>query len=99
MSQPKLIYFDVRGVAERVRYLFAVAGASYEDARFPLAFGVPGDFSTVIRKEFDAAKANGELDAGMGKVPLLEIDGLKIPQSKAIERYVAKKYGMMGTGK
>ena len=34
----------------------------------------------------------------MGKVPILTTDeGFKIPQSKTIEKYVAKKYGMMGS--
>eukprot|EP00635_Sarcinochrysidales_sp_CCMP3193_P008070 CAMPEP_0118889308 /NCGR_PEP_ID=MMETSP1166-20130328/293_1 /TAXON_ID=1104430 /ORGANISM="Chrysoreinhardia sp, Strain CCMP3193" /LENGTH=214 /DNA_ID=CAMNT_0006827895 /DNA_START=64 /DNA_END=708 /DNA_ORIENTATION=- len=92
-----LTYFDIRGLAERARYLFVLAGAEYSDKRLSLTFGVPGDFSTISRPEFDAAKAAGELDVNMGKVPILEVDGFKIPQSKAIERYVAKKYGLMGS--
>ena len=87
----KLIYFDVRGVAERIRYLLAVAGVEYEDFRYPLTFGVPGDRSTMSRKEFDAAKAAGDHDVAMGKVPILEVDGVKIPQSKAIERDAVPK--------
>ncbi|KAH8071490.1 glutathione transferase [Aureococcus anophagefferens] len=45
---------------------------------------------------FDAAKEAGELDAGIGKVPILEVDGVKVGQSKAIARYVASKYGFAG---
>jgi len=87
----------VRGLAERIRYCFAVAGVEYEDERLSLTFGTPGDFSTIKRPEFDAKKAAGEFDIAMGKVPLLIVDGgFKIMQSKAIERYVAKKYGLMG---
>ena len=47
--------------------------------------------------EFDAAKASGELDASGGKVPLLTVDGGKIGQSKAIERYLAKALGLAGS--
>jgi len=93
----KLMYFDIRGLAETTRLLFAASKKEYEDKRYPLIFGTPGDFSTIKREEFDAAKAAGEFDAGMGKLPILECDGVKIGQSKAIERFVAKKVGMMGT--
>lgn len=93
----KLTYFDIRGLAETTRLLFAAAKADYEDYRFPLTFDTPGDFSTMKREEFDAAKKAGELDASLGKVPLLEYEGVKIGQSKAIERFVAKKFDMMGS--
>ncbi|CAE7205254.1 GST [Symbiodinium necroappetens] len=46
-----LRYFDVRGAAETVRLLLAAAGQEYEDNRYPLSFGVPGDFSTIVRKD------------------------------------------------
>merc|ERR1719291_890732 len=49
------------------------------------------------RPEFDAAKAAGDLDPSMGKVPLLTVDGAKICQSKAIERYLAKALGLAGS--
>jgi len=79
--------------------LFAAAGQEYEDNRYPLAFGsgVPGDFATVIRKEFDDDKASGKLDIALGKVPILHVGDFSLPQSKAIERYLARKLGMMGT--
>jgi glutathione S-transferase len=93
----KLTYFDIRGLAEVTRLLFAAAKVEYEDTRFPLTFGTPGDFSTIVRKEFDAAKEAGELDAAMGKLPVLEYNGVKVGQSKAIERFVAKKVGLMGS--
>lgn len=97
-GQAKLRYFDGRGVAETARMLFALAGEDFEDARYPISFGTPGDFSTIKRDEFDADKAAGKMDIGMGKVPVLEIgDSFAIPQSKAIERYLAKKFGMMGS--
>jgi len=97
MPTYKLNYFDVRGVAEVIRMEFAVAKQDYEDFRFPLTFGVPGDFSTMIRKEFDEAKASGMLKCSMGQVPFLEVDGVKIGQSKAIERFLAKRLGLAGS--
>ena len=48
------------------------------------------------RPEFDAAKAAGKLDANLGRLPLLEVDGQVFGQSKTIERFVAKRVGMMG---
>mmetsp|Transcript_86872 Transcript_86872/g.153630 ORF Transcript_86872/g.153630 Transcript_86872/m.153630 type:complete len:248 (+) Transcript_86872:51-794(+) len=97
LNNPKLVYFDAKGVVEHVRYLFHMSGTPYVDHRYPFSFGVPGDFSTIKRPEFDAAKAAGELDVSMGKVPLLEVDGVKVGQSKAIERFVAKQVGYMGS--
>lgn len=93
----QLRYFQGRGVAETTRYMLAIACVEYDDFRYSLTFGVPGDFSTMQRPEFDADKAAGKLDASLGKVPLLIVDGVEIAQSKAIERYVARKYGMMGS--
>lgn len=53
---------------------------------------------TYARPEFDAAKAKGEFSIAMDKVPILEINGTeKIGQSKAIERYLAKKFGFFGS--
>lgn len=92
----KLYYFDIRGLAEVMRLLFAASKTDYEDFRFPISMTTPGDFSTVVREEFDKAKEAGELKAGMGKVPMLEVGGVKVGQSKAIERFVAKKVGMFG---
>ncbi|KAK3263576.1 hypothetical protein CYMTET_27624 [Cymbomonas tetramitiformis] len=97
MPSYKLCYFDIRGLAECSRFLFAVAKQPYDDCRLSLTFGTPGDFSTIQRPEFDAAKASGELDASLGKVPYLEVDGKKIGQSKAIERYLARELGLMGS--
>lgn len=93
----KLNYFDIRGLAEVSRLLFAGSKVDYEDFRYPLTFGTPGDFSTIQRAEFEAAKEKGEFDSALGKVPVLEYQGVKVGQSKAIERFIARKVGMMGS--
>lgn len=77
--------------------LFAVSKTPYEDIRLSLTFGTPGDFSTIQRPEFDAKKAAGELDVSLGKVPYLEVDGTKFGQSKAIERYISRQVGLLGS--
>lgn len=97
MPTYELIYFDIRGLAEITRWLFKVSKTEFKDTRLSLTFGVPGDFSTMKRPEFDEMKAKGELDVSLGKVPLLVVDGAKMGQSKAIERFVAKEVGLMGS--
>lgn len=92
----KLLYFGVRGAGEVARYLLAISGTPFEDFRYPITFGTPGDFSTMSRVEFDEAKAAGTFKAGMGRIPILEVDGVQIAQSKAIERFIAQSTGMMG---
>jgi len=101
MPSYKLTYFDIRGLAETARLMFAIAKQEYEDCRLSISLefkdGKP-DFSTIKRPEFDAAKAAGELDGSGGKVPLLTVDGeFKIGQSKAIERYAASALGLAGS--
>jgi len=98
--QLKLIYFNARGLAETSRILLALAQVNYTDFRFP--FEVIDPINHVYkREEFDLAKKSGKLDSSMGKLPILEIthengDVTIIPQSKAIERFLAKKYCFMG---
>lgn len=93
----KLTYFNLRGVVEVSRYLLAISDTPYEDVRYSLEFGTPGDFSTIIRPEFDTAKAAGTLTPSMGKLPLFEVDGTIFSQSKAIERFIAAETNMMGS--
>jgi len=92
----KLTYFNVRGLAETIRMLLAVAKVEYEDYRYPLEVI---DMSThqMVKEEFDSDKAEGKLLKSLNKVPFLEVDGVVIPQSKTIERYLAVKYNMMGS--
>ena len=91
----KLTYFNGKGIAETTRILLAAADVKYEDFRYPLKIN---DWATYdfTRDEFDKDKAEGKLWKSMDKVPFLEVNGKTIAQSKAIERYVAHKYGFMG---
>jgi len=83
-SSYELTYFNGRGLAEVCRYLFAAAGVEYKDNRFP---------SDDDRKTWLALKPSTPL----GKVPILTINGkVVLAQSKAIERFLAKRFGFFG---
>ena len=92
----KLTYFNARGLGETIRYMFAIAEKEYEDKRIEFTFGTPNDFSTISRPEFDRLKETGDLVPSMNKLPLFTVDGVAFGQSKAIERFVAKRLGFMG---
>jgi len=90
----ELQYFEARGAAETARILLALADESYTDTRYEIT---PG---TMDAPEFLAAKEAGDLDMNLGRAPLLlvgEKDSQKpIGQSKAIERFLSKQFGLMG---
>mmetsp|Transcript_41616 Transcript_41616/g.67512 ORF Transcript_41616/g.67512 Transcript_41616/m.67512 type:complete len:218 (+) Transcript_41616:120-773(+) len=80
-----LTYFPARGRAEIARYLFAIGGIEYTDKRveFP-------EFQKTL-KPFTP----------FGQLPVLEVNGVlvsyTIPQSRAIERFIAKEIGLFGS--
>jgi len=79
MPSYKLYYFNVRGRAEFIRYMFLHANVPFEDFRID---------STVNPGQWDTYKPK----MPMGQVPVLEIDGHEmLPQSLAIARYLAKQ--------
>ena len=92
----KLTYFNGKGMAETSRILLAAANVDYEDFRYPLKINSWATYD-FTRDEFDKDKADGKLWKSMGKVPFLEVDGKTICQSKAIERYIASRYDLMGS--
>jgi glutathione S-transferase len=86
----KLYYFNINGLAARIRLAALVGGVALEDYRF------------ADRAEFAALKAAGTLP--FGQVPLLEInDGggaagvTRVAQSGAILRYVCRLGGLYPT--
>jgi len=92
----KLTYFNGRGLAETSRLIFAAAGVDFEDNRYPLTVLDWATFK-MERKEFDEDKASGKLWQSLDKLPFLEVEGEVISQSKAIERFLATKFDMMGS--
>ncbi|XP_070545241.1 hematopoietic prostaglandin D synthase-like [Ptychodera flava] len=83
MPQYKLHYFDGRGRGEGCRLIFAAAGVDYEDIR------IDED------NEWPAEKSTGKYV--FGQVPCLDVDDVRITQSRAIARYLATQFGMMGS--
>ncbi|KAL3795219.1 hypothetical protein HJC23_008304 [Cyclotella cryptica] len=90
-TRPQLKYFDIQGAAETCRVIFALANQEYDDARYQI------DPKTFASPAFLAAKENGELKMNLNRAPVLvTMEGKTIGQSKAIERYLAKKFNLMG---
>jgi glutathione S-transferase len=87
----ELKYFDARGAAETARIIFAISDEEFTDTRYEIA---PGSFAAPA---FVAAKESGELDMNLGRAPLLVTEEGIVGQSKAIERFLAKKFGLMGS--
>lgn len=87
----QLKYFNARGAAEGCRLIFALAGEEYEDTRFDL---IPGKMESPA---FLAAKEDGDLAMNLNRAPvLITPEGVTIGQSKAIERFLARRFGLMG---
>jgi len=91
----KLVYFNGRGLAETTRLLLAINNVNYEDFRYPLKI-IDWATHNMVRKEFENDKDEGKLVGSLNKLPFLDVDGVIIPQSKSIERFVGTKYNMMG---
>ncbi|XP_069462211.1 glutathione S-transferase A4-like [Ambystoma mexicanum] len=80
--KPKLYYFNGRGRMESVRWLLAAAGVEFDEE-----FIDDGE-------KYEKLLQGGDLL--FAQVPLVEIDGLKIVQTRAILRYIAAKYNLYG---
>ncbi|KAE8573714.1 glutathione S-transferase [Halyomorpha halys] len=78
--QYKLIYFNARGKAEHIRFIFAEAGVEYTDYRIP-------------KEKWPEIKKT--MPFGMVPILEVEGEG-QVGQSNAIARYLALKYGLAG---
>ncbi|GMT15469.1 hypothetical protein PFISCL1PPCAC_6766, partial [Pristionchus fissidentatus] len=81
MPHYKLTYFDLRGRGEPIRMMFAIAGVPLEDHRIKMEEWGP-----------DFAKTTP-----FAALPMIEIDGVKIAQTVAILRYIAREKGFAGS--
>merc|ERR1711976_905793 len=82
MPEYTLHYFDMRGRAELIRFIFAVAEVKYQDHR-------------MSREEFFG---DFKSRTPYGQVPVLEIDGKMVCQSNSIARYLARTFNLAGSG-
>ncbi|XP_037687578.1 glutathione S-transferase A4-like isoform X2 [Choloepus didactylus] len=81
-AKPKLYYFHGRGKMESIRWLLAAAGVEFEE-----------EFIET-REQHEKLKKEGRLL--FDQVPLVEMDGLRLTQTRAILSYIAAKYNLYG---
>ena len=81
MTEYKLIYFNVMGLGEPIRYLLSYGGVQFEDIRL--------DFGS---SEWTKMKPT----TPFGQIPVLEIDGKPYSQTLPICRYLAKQFNLLG---
>ncbi|KAG9493790.1 hypothetical protein GDO78_001589 [Eleutherodactylus coqui] len=78
-----LHYYNGRGRAEIIRWMLAVADIEYEE-----------QFCTTLA-ELDKLLESGDLM--FQQIPMLEIDGMKLVQTRAILNYIADKANLYGS--
>lgn len=78
MPKLRLTYFDSPGRAESIRVVLRLGGVPFEDHRLKFP-------------EFMALKADGAFP--LGSVPVLDVDGLAVPQTAAMLRFAARLGG------
>ncbi|XP_006902873.1 PREDICTED: glutathione S-transferase alpha-4-like [Elephantulus edwardii] len=81
-AKPKLYYFRGRGRMESIRWLLAAAGEEFEEE--------------FLEKREQYEKLGKEGCLLFGQVPLVEMDGMMLTQTRAILSYLAAKYNLYG---
>ncbi|XP_068251969.1 glutathione S-transferase 3-like isoform X2 [Nyctibius grandis] len=81
-GKPRLTYFNGRGRMESIRWLLAAAGVEFQEIFFE------------SREQYEKLIKDGVLM--FQQVPLVEIDGMKMVQTRAILSYIAGKYNLYG---
>ncbi|XP_042527887.1 glutathione S-transferase A2-like isoform X2 [Dipodomys spectabilis] len=82
MGKPVLHYFNGRGRMESIRWLLAAAGVEFEEK--------------FIESPEDLDKLRNDGSLMFQQVPMVEMDGMKLVQSRAILNYIATKYNLYG---
>ncbi len=81
MSTYKLLYLNARAGAEVSRFVFALADVKYEDVRLD------------EKEEWPKVKPT----TPTGTLPVLEVDGVQVPGSGPILRFLAERFGFAGS--
>ncbi|XP_043449103.1 glutathione S-transferase alpha-4-like [Prionailurus bengalensis] len=81
-TKPKLCYFRGRGRMESIRWLLAAGGVEFEE-----------EFIETT-EQYEKLQKDGCLL--FGQVPMVEIDGMVLTQTRAILSYLAAKYDLYG---
>ncbi|KAM4591782.1 glutathione S-transferase A4-like [Odontesthes bonariensis] len=77
-----LHYFNGRGKMESIRWLLTVAGVEFDEQYI------------TTREQYEKLLSDGSLM--FQQVPMVEIDDMKLIQTKAIFKYIAEKYNLHG---
>ncbi|XP_029305595.1 glutathione S-transferase 3-like [Cottoperca gobio] len=77
-----LHYFNGRGKMESIRWLLAVAEVEFDEVHLE------------TRQQYETLLSDGALL--FQQVPMVEMDGMKLVQTKAILNYIAAKYNLNG---
>ncbi|XP_053565044.1 glutathione S-transferase A4 [Bombina bombina] len=79
---PKLYYFNGRGKMESIRWLLAAAGVEFDEVFLE------------TKEKYEKLIKDGYLL--FQQVPMVELDGLKLVQTRSILSYIAAKYNLYG---
>ncbi|XP_062981135.1 glutathione S-transferase-like isoform X2 [Elgaria multicarinata webbii] len=81
-GKPKLHYARGRGKMESIRWLLAAAGVEFEEQ--------------FLEKKEDLEKLRSDRWLLFQQVPMVEMDGMKMVQTRVILSYIAGKYNLYG---
>nr|XP_020033401.1 glutathione S-transferase A6-like [Castor canadensis] len=82
VGKPLLHYFNGRGRMESIRWLLAAAGVEFEEK--------------FMHTNEDLEKLRSDGVLMFQQVPMVEMDGMKLVQTRAILNYIASKYDLYG---
>ncbi|CAO2634238.1 Glutathione S-transferase A1 [Lemmus lemmus] len=81
-GKPVLYYYNARGKMECIRWLLAAAGVEFEEK--------------FMETSEDLEKLIKDGNVMFQQLPMVEIDGMTLVQSRAILNYIATKYDLYG---
>ncbi|OXA58367.1 glutathione S-transferase 2 isoform X2 [Folsomia candida] len=98
----RLIYFDIRGLVEPLRWMFKLSDTPFTDERIPLdAFSGSGkrnSLEDIMKRRRSIEKKAGGRSRFIAQFPILMVgDEFVITQPLTVMRYVARRYGFNGT--
>jgi len=90
MAKPELGYWDIRGLAQPIRFLLEYVGTDFTDTQFSLK----GEKPNFVRSEWLDVKFTKGLD--FPNLPYYIEGSVKLTQTHAIMRYIARKHDLLG---
>lgn len=86
-------YWKIRGMAQPIRLLLTYAGADWEEDLYEVQRTAEGGYD---RSQWTNAKAVNKDNLAFPNIPYLVDGDMAITESKAILRYLARKYNIVG---